>query len=357
MSPFLQLADPLAIGQVLSGPTGTHVTITGADFPLSDTTCTISTPSSGSFITSPGAACTVFPGKGLWAGFNNVTGSFTVGNVPEGQYIIQVSTSPSGQFAQAIFNVTAGPFIQLTCASSPSCGAIKTFVGVGQVASGPTGSHVYIEGSQFSPNDVASGTCSLSSPSGGSIIVGGACSFFKTPNGWVNVTGSFIVGNVQNGQYVIQVSGSSGDFAQAIFNVARGAVINLIPATGPTGTHVSFEGTFFLSSDTMCTVSSPSGGTIIQGAACSVFTVSSGPLTGYTNVTGSFIVGNVQNGQYVIQVSGNQGDFAQAIFNVARGAVINLIPAKGPTGTHVSFEGTFFLSTDTTCTVSSHVGW
>src|SRR5208337_1331151 len=205
-----------------------------------------------------------------------------------------------------------------------------------------------VTGSGFLPTDQS---CSISSLSPG-IITNAACSITSGTNA---THGSFIVGNVPRGQYVIEVTGcpgnngcspSAGDFAQAVFNVTSGPVINLIPAKGPTGTHVSFEGTFFLSTDTTCTISSTSGGSIIQGGACSVFTVSSGPLTGFTNVTGSFIVGNVQNGQYVIEISGNQGDFAQAVFNVTRGAVINLIPAKGPTGTHVSFEGTFFLSYD-----------
>ena len=58
-----------------------------------------------------------------------------------------------------------------------------------------------------------------------------ACSFFKSTtapfNGFVNVTGSFTVGNVAEGQYVIQVSGSAGDRAQAVFNVTAGAFIQL----------------------------------------------------------------------------------------------------------------------------------
>ncbi|HMK83179.1 MAG TPA: hypothetical protein VK503_05645, partial [Candidatus Bathyarchaeia archaeon] len=331
------------------GPIGTDVTVTGSGFLPTDQSCTISSLSSG-IITN--AACSITSGT------NATHGSFIVGNVPRGQYVIEVTgcsgnngCSPSaGDFAQAIFNVTSGPVINL----------IPT--------KGPTGTHVTFEGTYFLSTDT---TCTLSSPSGGSIIQGGACSVFTVTSGpltgFANVTGSFIVGNVQNGQYVIQVSGNQGDFAQAIFNVTRGAVINLIPTKGPTGTHVTFEGTYFLSTDTTCTVSSYNGGNIIQGGGCSVFTVSSGPLTGYTNVTGSFIVGNVQVGQYVIQVSGNQGDFAQAIFNVTRGAFIQLsginggiVPfgqtAQGPTGTHVTIEGSYFLSTDTSCTVSSPTG-
>ncbi len=78
-------------------------------------------------------------------------------------------------------------------------------------------------------------------------------------------------------------------------------------ASGPIGTHVAVEGSHFLPSDTSCTIAMVSGGTII-GAACSTFTAANG----FKNVTGSFTIGNVLPGQYVIQVTGNQGDFAQS---------------------------------------------
>ena len=129
----------------------------------------------------------------------NVTGSFTVGNVAEGQYVIQVSGS-AGDRAQAVFNVTAGAFIQL--------GVNGIIAPLGQAASGVTGTHVTVEGSSFLPGDANSGTCTISSPSSGTVIASGsaACTFFKTSSGFVNATGSFTVGNVAEGQYVIQVS-------------------------------------------------------------------------------------------------------------------------------------------------------
>src|SRR5208283_4791688 len=128
--PFIQLSDPAAIGQVISGPTGTHVSIEGSFFPLSDTTCSISQGSgsgSGNFIVN--GACSEFAGSGPFAGYNNVTGSFVVGHVQEGQYVVQVSSSGSGTFAQAVFNVTAGAFIQLA-GPGPS-----GFASVGKAAS------------------------------------------------------------------------------------------------------------------------------------------------------------------------------------------------------------------------------
>ena len=121
--------------------------------------------------------------------------------------------------------MTAGAFIQL--------GVNGIFAPLGQVASGVTGTHVTVEGSSFLPRDATSGTCTISSPSSGTVIASGsaACTFFKSTtapfNGFVNVTGSFVVGNVAEGQYVIQVSGSAGDRAQAVFNVTAGAFIQL----------------------------------------------------------------------------------------------------------------------------------
>ena len=333
--PFIQFSG-LSVGQVASGPTGTTVTITGAFFPLSDTTCDISTTSSSDFIASGTESCSVFAGSGLFAGFNNVTGSFIVGNVNPGQYIVQVTTSPSGTFAQAVFNVISGAFIQLF----PSTAA--------------TGSQVTIEGSDFLPTDT---TCSLSSPTSGNVIVDGACSFFTATSGpfkgFMNVTGSFNVGNVAPGDYVIEVDGNQGDSAQAVLDVTSGPFIQLFPTSGPTGISVQVDGSRFLSTDTTCTLSSPTNGNAVVDGACSFFTPSSGTFAGLNNVTGSFIVGNVPPGQYVIEVDGNQGDFAQAIFNVATGPSITLSPASGKVGISVIVNGTNFLPTDTSCTITS----
>src|SRR5208282_3696677 len=63
--PFIQLSDPAAIGEVIGGPTGTSVKIEGSFFPLSDTTCTVSSPSSGTFLANVGNSCSVFAGSGI----------------------------------------------------------------------------------------------------------------------------------------------------------------------------------------------------------------------------------------------------------------------------------------------------
>ena len=313
-----------------SGPTGSDVTITGASFPLSDTSCDVSTTSDSNFIAS-GAACSIFKGK--------VTGSFVVGNVDPGQYVVEIDSSPSGLSAQAVFTVTSGPFIQLF----PS--------------SGPTGTHVTIEGTYFLPSD---NPCSLSSPTDSSAVVNGACSFFTVRSGKFkglqNVTGSFVVGNVPPGDYVIQVDGSLGDFAQAIFTVTAGPSLHLHPSSGPTGIHVTIEGTGFQPGDNPCSLSSPTSGDMVVDGACSFFTVKSGHFKGAQNVTGSFVVGNVPPGDYVIQVDGSLGDFAQAIFTVRSGRppTITLSKTSGPSGVLVTVSGSQFSTFDAgTCTISS----
>jgi hypothetical protein len=314
---FTVTSGPVITLKPSKGPDGTSVQITGTFFQPTDTTCSISSPTTGTVIAPSSAGCSTFsvPISATNSSYKeqNVTGSFIVGNVGPGQYLVQV-TGITGDFAQAIFNVTAGPFIQL------SIGPPKGFFSPGQIPSGPVGTHVTVEGSSFLSTDT---TCTISSPTAGFIQGGVACSVFINSKGFTNVTGSFIVGNVPEGQYLVQVTGNQGDFAQALFNVTRGAFIQLFPTKGPTGTHVNIEGSFFLSTDTSCSISSPSVG-IIQGAACTTFKVSSGPFLGFMNVTGSFIVGNVLRGEYVIQVTGIQGDFAQAIFNVTRGPFIHL---------------------------------
>ena len=330
------------------------MSVEGSNFQPGSTTCTIGVAggSSGNFIAGGTSACATFTAAN---GFRNVTASFTVGNVQPGDYVIQVSGS-QGEFAQALFTVTSGPFIQLS-------GASGGFVNVGQVAQGPSGSVVHVEGSAFLTTDTS---CTIGVSSGnGNFIAGGtqACSTFTAQSGIfkgaTNVTASFTVGNVQPGEYVIQISGNQGDFAQAIFEVNGGRFIQVStgppngfasvgqPAKGQVGSHVSVEGTNFLTTDTSCTIGVSSGnGNFISGgtSACAVFTIS----TGATNVTASFRIGNVQPGQYLIQVSGNQGDFAQALVNVTSGPFIQLSSgppngfasvgqvASGPTGSHVS---------------------
>ena len=113
------------------------------------------------------------------------------------------------------------------------------------------------------------------------------------------------------GAYVIEASGNQGDVAQALLEVTGGAQFGLSPATGGPGADVSVQGAGFLPTDTTCTISSPSSPSVVLAgtAACAIPSGTGMPY-------GGFIIGNVLPGEYVVQVTGNQGDSAQAILTV-----------------------------------------
>jgi hypothetical protein len=351
--PFIQLFPA-------KWPTSIHVNIEGSFFLCTDTTCSISSPTSSIII--QGAGCIVFKvTSGPFLGFDNVTGSFIVGSVLPGQYVIQV-TGTVGDFAQAIFNVTTGPILQLGI----NVGGKIVFSPVGRTTSGPLGTDVAIEGTFFLSTDTS---CTISSPSSGSIVTGAACTVFIPSSGpflgFVNVTVSLIIGNVLPGQYVIEVTGcggnngctpSVGDFATAIFNVTLGPKITLSRGTAPPGLSVNVNGTGFLPTDTACSISSPGSGAVLSVTAACV------KQAGSVIISGSFIVGNVLPGQYIIEVTGCQGnngcspsvgDFAQAILNVTGGPKLTLSPGTGTIGTSILVNGTGFLTIDQSCSISS----
>jgi len=88
-------------------------------------------------------------------------------------------------------------------------------------------------------------------------------------------------------------------------------VVGLRPVISAPGGQVSVQGSGFLPTDTTCTISSPTSPYLILNgsAACTI--------QGGTGIAvGGFIVGNVPPGYYVVQITGNQGDSAQAILSV-----------------------------------------
>ena len=164
------------------------------------------------------------------------------------------------------------------------------------------GSAISVNGNGFLPTDT---TCSFSSPSSG-VVTFAACVIRSGA-----LSGGFSVGNVLPGGYVIQATGNQGDFAQVLLQVNAGVQISLSPSSGPPGIQVLVQGTGFLPSDNTCEISSPSiPNPILTGTtACAIQSGSGIPHAGFT-------IGNVLPGQYVIQLSGSQGDDAQAILAV-----------------------------------------
>ena len=170
-----------------------------------------------------------------------------------------------------------------------------------------SGHNVSFAGAGFLPTDT---TCSVSSPSSNAVIISSAC---VVQVGTGAPYGGFTIGNVLPGSYVIQVTGNDGDFAQAIVQVGGGSSqFGRSNAAGlQAGSRVSFRATGLLPTDTTCQLSSPSSpNVILPGTAACVIQVGTGVAYG------GFIIGNVLPGSYVIQVTGNQGDFAQTILTV-----------------------------------------
>ena len=174
----------------LSGGSGHNVSFAGAGFLPTDTTCSVSSPSSNGVILS--SACVVQVGTGA------PYGGFTIGNVLPGSYVIQV-TGNDGDFAQAIVQVGGG--------SSQS--------GRSHVAGLQAGSRVSVRAAGLLPTDT---TCSISSPSSPNVILPGTAACVIQVGTGV-AYGGFIIGNVLPGSYVIQVTGNRGDSAQTILTV------------------------------------------------------------------------------------------------------------------------------------------
>jgi len=88
-------------------------------------------------------------------------------------------------------------------------------------------------------------------------------------------------------------------------------VVGLRPILSAPGGQVSVQGTGFLPTDTTCTISSPTSPYLILNgsAGCAI-------QSGIGIAVGSFIVGNVPAGYYVVQITGNEGDFGQTIVSV-----------------------------------------
>ena len=159
---------------------------------------------------------------------------------------------------------------------------------------------------------------------------------------------SFTVGSVPASTYVITVTGSSGDFAQATFTVI-GPTIVLTPTSGPAGLVVTVNGNNFAPADygLGCTIA----GTAVAALPVPACTVSgSGTLT-----ASSFTVDTVAPGAYTITVTGNSGDFGQATFVVSTASpTITLTPNSGPAGITVTVTGSGFAPADAAaaCTFS-----
>lgn len=184
-----------------AGQVGIEVNISGyvTEGPSQDQSCSISSPTNGVIINngeSSLGACVVNGGSSTTGNF---TGSFTVGNVPPGQYVIEVTAcagndgcSPSqGDWVQTIFVLQNSPTIE----ASPY-GAYP-------------GGTLQVLGSGFSLNDNA---CSLSGTAVNYIV---SCEISQG-----QLTAVFVVANVPTGYYALTATGNTGDFANTNVGVS-----------------------------------------------------------------------------------------------------------------------------------------
>ena len=124
---------------------------------------------------------------------------------------------------------------------------------------------------------------------------------------------------------------------------ASGPYIEVTPVTGPAGTSVTVSGGHFSLSDKTCALSSnmPS---LLSNSNCNI---SGG------QVIGSFVVGNnVPDGSYSVQVTGDQGDFAQWPFTVQSNQITSTTTTLTYTTTSATTQAVQLYSTSTVYTTS-----
>src|SRR5208282_57702 len=294
-----------------SGHQGTSVAISGSGFSPDDAgPCIIS----GSIVGLIGTnTCTISSTGTLQAT------SFSVGPMAPGTVTVTVTGSTNDAATTTFVVVTNSPSLTLTPAS-------------GQVLTGVT-----LTGSGFNTGDAAACTSVLSTPV--NIVAAPTC---HITGGQLTGSSFTVSSGATPGTYVVAVTGSSGDFATAVFTVTPPApTITLTPNSGHPGTPVTITGSGFSPADNgACTsvLSSPTN--IVIAPTCTIN--SSGQLIPPATFTAA---NTAALGTYVVTVKGISGDFASATFTVT-GPSIALVPMSGPVSTAVTITGSGFSTGD-----------
>ena len=258
-----------------------------------------------------------------------MNGSFIIGNVPPGQYVIQVNCN-GGDSAQAILNVIGGlPSIQLFPTSAAE-GATVTVIAYG-LSPSDTGCYLLAYNAATNTPDnnlITSSTCSITAPQ--------------------TAQGSFVVGPyaTTNIPYNVTVRGTPvNDIpAWASFNVTADVLVT--PPTGTKGSVFTFTGSGFESDATSCTAATIP----VMGVTPSCFI-----SAGIGQVAGSFTAPSTAvSGTYGIVVTDNTGATATGFFTVGTpSALIVLNPSSVQQSQPVGVAGTGFNPDDTTCTITA----
>lgn len=288
-----------------SGSGGDVIQVTGSGFSTGDTGCTISAPAN---VIEGTPSCSISGGV--------VTGSF----------VVKIAGNARAVLTNAI-QVTGGLGDR----------AVQTFTVNNKIVLNPTtaaaGMVVTITGSNFAAGDGGL-PCTLTSLPPG-VITAGVCNIDAN----LMVSGSFTVGGVTPGSYIITVTGTGppASSASATLTVVQ-RLVTLSPSVGPPGSVVTVTGAGFSPSDTSCTITVP---TIAIGSSCAVTPAGSG------NIQGTFTVSNfAPPGVYLVTVTGTPtSDVGTSAFTVAFLVTV--------TTTSTSFTSTSTVTTSITTTITS----
>lgn len=304
LATFTVIAPTMSLSPT-SGPRGMLVTVSGVNFNLNDTTCTVIPTAcntlgcSSCLVTSPGI----------------ISGIYAVNGTAGSQLVVVRGYGLPGP--KNFDNATATFTIQAAITMMPT--------------SGRAGTNVILTGTNFSPADTG---CTITSSLSG-LISSSVCTLAGG-----SMSGVFIVASGTNGSYTVIVTGTISDTGRASFNVPASPTLHLSPVSGPVGTGVVASGSNYLGTTCLMTAvpsslfasssCSLSGGTLAGG-----FTVASGAATGSYTVT--------------VQTSAGAGDSATASFTVG---VPTTTAVTTPTTT-VTLPTTTTLTTALTTTTST----
>ena len=267
---FTVIAPTISLSPT-SGPRGVLVTVSGVNFNLNDTTCTVIPTTcntlgcSSCLVTSPGI----------------ISGIYAVNGTAGSQLVVVRGYGPG---PKNFDNATAVFTVQAAITMMPT--------------SGRAGTNVILTGTNFSPADT--GCTITSSPSG--LITSPVCTLAGG-----SMSGVFTVASGTNGSYTVIVTGTTSDTGRASFNVPASPTLHLSPVSGPVGTGVVASGSNYLG--TTC---------LITAVPSSLFASSSCSLSGGTLTGGFTVASGAATGSYTVtvQTSAGAGDSATASFTV-----------------------------------------
>ncbi len=317
----------------------TTVMVSGFGFSPGDTGCTITSGDPSLIINPPDVTCALDSTTG------RVTGTFKVG-----------SSSIFVGFAVPVI-VTGTPG-----GDQPLAAGIPAFTVLPRIALSPTSGAaaavISYAGSGF--------TATAGGPAFG-CTGGGAGSIFGTPvinpsvcnqDGFGNVFGTFTVGAVSPGSYIVTFRDFSGaPWASTKFSKTGGAcatcLITLTPFQGPIGTVVQVGGSGFSAADTMVSISNGAGLFAPDPFTCPIAPAASGIIAPGCTFMVATVAGLAPPGFTVTATGDVAADIAIAQFLIL--ATFTLTPNNGGTnltaagGTTVALSGNGYLSVGLAC--------